>query len=281
MDWYWIALVSAFGPSTAADIKAGKVWNVSVLGSFDLNRAIIHSVYDYYGSLYNRNPAKCRWAGLARVAGGPFFKGFCTINNMQKGANAGALAGPVYWPFAALSVAECQGALTTLMEMGKRIFTDMAWQHEAYTNGGIAEIRRLKAAGEFDRPYKDEPVPNGTPDFWEAIDRDDAGSWSGNRDLFRREQLAIIPPGYSTLQMLPGVAVIMTALADTPHPWGHAFNEFFQQSAALETHLVTMGDDRWKWMSEDVLPTWQARLESERGTVVNKSLEDLMDRKFF
>jgi hypothetical protein len=280
LDWYWIALCNAFGASTAKDIRDGKLWNVGWLGTFDDNKSIIHAVYDYYGTLYDRNPAKCHWAGLARIAGGPFFKGFALISTMEKAAAAVTSTMPIFGPLAGPGAVECHAALKTLMEMGKRIFTDMAWQHEAYTVGGIAEIRRLKAAGEFDRPYKDEPVPHDTPDAWETIDRDDPGSWSGNTDLFRREQLTIIPPGYSVLHLLPGVGPIMTANADSPHPWGHSFNDFFHQSSLLESHWVTIDADRWLWMSQDILPTYQARSESERGTLVHKSLEDLMDRKF-
>ncbi|MGO9342322.1 MAG: SH3 domain-containing protein [Acidimicrobiales bacterium] len=283
MDWHWIGMCNAFGVPTATDVKSGKAWDVSDNGLFESNRTIIHSVYDYYGALYRRNPAKCRWAGLARVAGGPFFKGFITINEIEKkGATAGVL-GPLLGPLSpvgALSAAECQIALAALMQMGKRIFFDMAWQHEAYTVGGITEIRRLKAAGEFDQPFKDEPVPSRCPEFWEDIDRDEAGSWAGNQSLFDREQRQILPRGYGRLSFLPMVQTIMTRLADTPHPWGHSFNDFFHQDVVSEKHVVTNTTDRWSWMKDDVLPTWQARSEGERGKVVALSLEGLMDRKF-
>jgi hypothetical protein len=186
------------------------------------------------------------------------------------------------------------------MTMGKDIFFDLAWQHEAYLAGGLSEILRLAGTpGTFDsQPDFDKQCVTA----WTAIDADAQGALSGNCLLFQREQLHTIPPGYKSLHALLGVATVMSFLANTPHPWGKNFFDYWEltdvkvppwggdpktalphgqwYTTAVWSHDVTNDGDRWSWMQNNIYPTWMSVSEGKRATMVGLSLEDLCARKW-
>ena len=292
-DWYWIALCNAFGSDIAAEITGGSAWLVdSAIATFSANKDIIRHVYDYYGALNRRNPQKCIWAGLARVAGGPFFGGFTRIDEIERTAK-GYLdrcesAPTSFWESLGRedcesgpllleehqTCKECDVSIRALMTMGRLIFDDLAWQHEAYLAGGLAEIQRLAGAGEFGA-HDSFADATACIDVWTTIDRDDEGAWTGNLKLFEREQLVTIPPGYRKLEGQFAVPTVMTYLAKSPHPWGRSFDDYFGQTP-LGGHYVTTDSDRWAWMSKEVYPTWRSAGESKRQALIARSLDDLV-----
>jgi hypothetical protein len=315
-DWQWVAMKNAFGETTAAAIRAGTAWNVGPGSSFQANRDIIHAVYDYYGGLYNRNPSKCIWGGLGRVAGGPFFWGFQFIDNAIQMINQDPCQFPDNWTQAFKDLIACnpeidptaierrgaeaviasyylQPSIETLMSMGKLIFYDLAWQHEAYLGGGLSEILRLGAQpGVFDS--KDDRQRECL-DAWRLIDSSDAGNASqGNLRLFSREQLYTISPGYALLQGRVLEPQTISFLAASPHPWGKSFFDWNGGNgpptwntnispAPSNTNwiMVVMNDNvtidaqRWAWMSQNIYPTWMGASEDKRATMVNLTLEAL------
>jgi hypothetical protein len=293
-DWYWIALCNAFGSDVAAEITAGSVWQVidNPSATFSENQDIIQHVYDYYGALNNRNSKKCVWAGLARIAGGPFVRGFRRIDQVERQAKAyldQCLRFPQgFWETLghsedcsglaeaeeAQAWSECDVSIRALMRMGRDIFDDLAWQHEAYIQGGLVEIQRLAGAGEF-AAHDGFSDATACVAAWTMIDQDDDGVWSGNLELFRREQLVTIPPGYRKLEGQFAVSTVMTYMAQSPHPWGRSFDDYFHQTP-LGGRYVTNDRDRWDWMSNEVLPTWRRAGESKRQALIRKSLEDLV-----
>jgi hypothetical protein len=165
-DWQVLARENAFGLELARKITNGTAWLPA--NGFAANKQIIASVYDYYGALYRRNPTKLQWAGLARIAGGPFYKGFCDMEDARTAAltvvklkdenylrNALTKTARVIF-FGPVNLAVDEGsdvalqalathlqqALKHLMDMGKDIFDDLAWQHEAYLALGLSELKR-------------------------------------------------------------------------------------------------------------------------------------------
>jgi hypothetical protein len=292
-DWCWIALCNAFGRSMADEIQGGTVWAVDdPQATFPASKDIIRNVYDYYGALNKRNPQKCIWAGLARVAGGPFFGGFCKIDEIERTAK-GYLdrcehPPASFWESLGRedcesgslfleenqTYEECQASISALMAMGRHIFNDLAWQHEAYLAGGLTEILRLAQSGQFG-------AGNGFADatecvdVWTTIDKDDDGAWSGNLRLFEREQLATIPFGYRRLEGQFAVPTILNYLAKSPHPWGRSFDDFYNQFPT-GSHGVTNDRDRWTWMRDEVYPTWRKAGDGKRNTLIGKTLDDLV-----
>ncbi len=326
-DWHWVAMKSAFGESTARDIRDNGAWFVGPGASFRANKSIIHAVYDYYGAVNTRNPNKCLWAGLGRVAGGPFFWGFEFIDNWIQMIEADPCFGPpdtwvkalicsvpelsssgIAVPGApnpdadrALNLiihAQLQSAIESLMTMGRKIFEDLAWQHEAYLAGGLSEILRLAGQpGVFD-PSAD--LQQACVDAWTSIDGDATGALHGNCALFQREQLQTIPPGYRALHSLIAVPTVMSFLAVSPHPWGQSFFDYWQMTGvnvppwggdpkaalpqgqtrigAVISHDVTNDADRWSWMQNNVYPTWMSASDDKRKKMVALPLETLCSR---
>jgi hypothetical protein len=302
---------NAFGESTARDIRSGKAWKVGPGSSFRANKSIIHAVYDYYGGLYSRNRSKCVWAGLGRVAGGPFFWGFQFIDDWIRSIDDDpCFKVPDTWGGTAFQLffcdptnpseeanvvirANCQAAIEALMQMGRAIFEDLAWQHEAYLAGGLSEILRVATPGVIDSKDERQRECLGA---WRLIDGADA--FEGNRVLFRREQLYTITDGYAALRSLLGVPSIMSVLASSPHPWGQSFYDYWHATSAplpawggdpkwtpkpsgqwwpqvVLTHDVTTDLERWSWMTNDIYPKWMSVDEGKRRTMVELTLEKL------
>jgi hypothetical protein len=175
------------------------------------------------------------------------------------------------------------------MKMGRAIFEDLAWQHEAYLGGGLTEILRLAAAG----AYHSDKEKQQCVDAWTAIDRDDGGTWEGNLKLFEREQLTIISGGYKELDRLLAVPAIMSFLANSPHPWGKSFYSFYSYRVNVPawggdpkaphpgfdlpdvSQSVTNDGERWVWMRDNIYPTWRSAGDGKRRQMIDLSLDDL------
>ncbi|ADO74845.1 uncharacterized protein STAUR_7089 [Stigmatella aurantiaca DW4/3-1] len=280
-DWQLLALQNAFGKTLAQQILMKAAWIPE--NGFEANQQIIAKLYDYYGALYLRNPGKFQWAGLARVAGGPFYQGFCDMEQQRAAAQARVdwLNEHYIWAtlsarrtaaadLAAMAAAtQLQKALELLMYMGQDIFNDLAWLHEAYHAAGLPELKRLLGLGVVKPAYYSA---------WEMIDSNEPQTmWQGNVELLRFEQRDILKVGYQELQKIPLTPTIMSALANCPHPWGKSFYGYHGVAKGRE---VTRYVDRWEWMEKNIWPTWKAQTEAARTRLINLSLADLGARKF-
>ena len=293
-DWQFIARQNAFGMKLAQQISNGTAWLPEK--GFAASKQIIASVYDYYGALYRRNPRRFQWAGLARMAGGPFFKGFCDMEAMRAPAQAQLDWNEEHWILASFRARSPEAntmdlantaiagnlshALKLLMEMGRDIFNDLAWQHEAYHAMGLAEIRRFVTLG---------VLPPGYASAWERINSENTDEvWAGNARLLQFEQQDILKKGYQSLQAMPLVPTGMSVMADSPHPWGKSFYEYYGKDIPwTDRYLppvfvreVTRFTTRWEWLDKDIWPSWKRRTETERTRLINLPLKDLGDRKF-
>jgi hypothetical protein len=90
---------------------------------FKANEARILKLYDYYRDTYLARPDLFLWAGLGRMAGGAVIGGFRLL--MTPG----------------LFGLSTETFLTrTLVRIGKAIFHDLAWQHEAILDNPVEAL---------------------------------------------------------------------------------------------------------------------------------------------
>jgi len=71
----------------------------------------------------------------------------------------------------------------------------------------------------------------------------------GNEMILRREQQVILEEGYKELNRLK-LGRVMGAMAESPVPGGCSFNKCVPKGD------LTNFNDRWKWISGEMLPNW-------------------------
>jgi len=235
------------------------------------NQATIKAVYDYYRDLFLQDP-NLMWAGMARVAGqNVFYPGFLQVNTLLQAAESPlryALP-PGTGPLADLSADSLRFLETKFLDMQQQIFMDMAWQHEAYLNGGIDTMRQLAANGDLaaDQLASWEKIASGDPTLVAQ----------GNRELLRREQFDIIQDDYEQISQglfrADGVLVSLglSFVAISPMPGGEPFQE------VVPFGNLANFDDRWRWIDNDMLPRWVNIAQNDPAqaqALVNAPLND-------
>ena len=166
-DYYTLqAYTRAFGPAYDHG------WT-SDLG-YGANRGYIVQLYGYYTALYNLLPENFLWAGLGKMAGGAVVGG---LDRMV------------------LFHTDPSLATTTMVQIGKEIFLDLAWQHEAFLvdpQNAIALAREHDVRRHPRRSYAAawEQIADGFP-YTPA-----AQVAAGNAMLLENEQYDIIQPLY-------------------------------------------------------------------------------------
>lgn len=148
------------------------------------------------------------------------------------------------------------------------IFSDIAWAHAAYLDGGIEEVGRL--CGDDEKEYLlsgftmiDEGarllgVPDRETEAKQLIHE-------GNVKLLRHEQMTTLQPVFDLLSPLGRIVVSFGSdldFSDAVHDGSKAQASFSLWSGYFETltgkKSVTDSRDRWRWIEEAVLPVWQS-----------------------
>lgn len=217
------------------------------------NRARIVQLYDYYRDTYLKQPDVFLWAGLGRMAGGAVVSG--------------------------LDLVSCIGEseLTqTMVAIGKAIFEDLAWQHEAFLDDPQVAIT---LAHQHDTQH---PARRGYGDAWADIASGDPDRLSsGNRALLENEQFTIIQPLYDHIAAGSEAVVFRRTRAFTNkvHPYHRDFLLDFPMGD------VIVADDRWAWITKDdgmyakwaIMPTVASQ---ERTRLVSLSFDDILNQQF-
>ncbi|MGV9674132.1 hypothetical protein ACWDSJ_02520 [Nocardia sp. NPDC003482] len=218
---------------------------------FAFNRPRIVDLYAYYRDLYLRAPTQFLWAGLGRMAGGAVVGGLDADPGFTDQA--------------------------VMVRIGRDIFFDLAWQHEAFLDdpGIILELADLHDRfNRYPRYDANGPIPAqpGSPRrsyraAWEKIltGTDDAIA-AGNRDLLENEQFSIIQPHYDFLRT-HAFAGLPTPFVNEIHPYHRAFIIERPQGDIL------VADDRWSWISDRMWTNWVAAGVDERSRLVRIPLE--------
>jgi hypothetical protein len=244
---------------------------------FKHNEQTFLKVYRYYESLYLADN-RLKWAAMAKLAGGEVYRGYRDqiLPNIKFGAFLRSgdqskytvldLVGDAYQVYA--STLDIR-----LLEMQKAIFMDLAWQHEAYREGGISALAAARARGELD---------DGVLKAWKDIDSGEPAKVNaGNKELLRREQFEILQGGrggpnfYKLIQDIPDNDMIPEAMSEearSPIPGGKPF------AAVVDDGDITKFEDRWAWIEKDMFPAFERLDAATLRALVQKPLADLASR---
>jgi uncharacterized delta-60 repeat protein len=224
---------------------------------------IVAKVYAYYQYVYKQNN-NLHWAGMAVLAGRSVWRGLQTVNESRFDiAVAGGLlqAGHLFAGRAAdwaeLGATVSKLVETTMLQMQKDIFMDLAWQHEAYLDGGIDALKARHDAKEID---------DDTYEAWTQIDNgikqnDQVLIWTGNTRLLQREQQTILADGYARLASTPGV----------PSKMSQQIENAFGGGPFTGTD-VTDFNQRWDWIVNQMVAPWRQLTQAQRDSQVGQNL---------
>lgn len=247
------------------------------------NDSRIQAGYRYYQDIYDRHP-EVRWAGLAKLAGDTVYGGMQDIHvlrGMTRDERLRWLAKlrtplpiSVINVLADLSGRELDFYEVELEKMQRAILLDLGWQLNAYDRGGIAEMRRLKAAGQLDKTMLAawENIASGDPDRIKQ----------GNLALTMREQQGVLQPFYNQMLARPGgkeMTYLFSLTAGTPVPGSKSFYDYERAKHAKDFKLpggidvrykpplprgnVANVDDRWNWLTQEILPRYNKLLDED------------------
>jgi hypothetical protein len=164
----------------------------------------------------------------------------------------------------------------TMVRIGKAIFHDLAWQHEAFLDDpqlAVDNAATQDAASPARRSYADA---------WRDIASGDAERIAnGNEALLENEQFTIIQPMYDQIAA-SSVAWIFShtrAFTSKIHPYHRDFLVRFP------TGDVINFNDRWAWITEDdgmwakwkIMPSVSS---DERTRLVSLSFSDILNQRF-
>lgn len=271
---------NAFGGGRQADPdgfrrREDADWNPEL--GWGHNRDRISRLYDYYQRVYQLRPSIFLWAGLGRMAGGAVFGGLDLFHSMNGGSE------------------DVIRTMRIMVAIGKAIFLDLAWQHEAYVDD---PQRAIDLAAAYDLDQRSDPRYSyaaawtairasenaGTVDA--SMDVDDATIAAArerisraNESLLHNEQWRIIQPYYDRILHDSGMrrATGMTsAFTNNIHPYHRPFLEFRSNGS------VFVADDRWAWISGQfhMWDDWAAIPQDERQRLARMSLDDSFHQRW-
>lgn len=224
---------------------------------FGPSRPTLAALYNYYGDLAEREPARFLWAGLARLAGASVIAGLDLLI-----ADDG-VAYPDPSPLTA-----------SLTGIAGAVFTDLAWLHEAFLDDPDSVID-LAAAHDAAHPARTSYAV-----AWTLISGNDADAQAdGNRALLAIEQFSIVQPVYDRILADPEAGPVLRAtgsLVPPVHPYHAALRE------TVPGGDLTNANDRWRWISGPggMWETWIALPAAERRRLIGLPLEDLIARRW-
>ncbi|MEW9871224.1 WXG100 family type VII secretion target [Arthrobacter sp. HS15c] len=272
------------------------------------NWETIKKIYDFYGQAYLSNP-DLQWAGMANMIGPSFAGGFKDMAMLRDLAQqiADNPASDIPLPIldqieqlAGMTDEEIRFYETSMLDMNKEIFLDQGRQHQAYMDGGIEEINRLRDSGAIDA---------GTAEEWAKIDSGDPDLIrEGNTALLYREQNEIIADDYDNMRNHPGgeaVTYLVTLAGEPSIPGAKSYPEVFPYTFSVESPgpenvpftnwdnptqfrtdfttgfpdgNISNADQRWELIRQDTLPAYQDLLARDPARAEQIIASDFNDR---
>lgn len=137
------------------------------------------------------------------------------------------------------------------LRIQKAIFSDLAWQHEAFLLGGAPAVR----AAVSKLPERQRDSYRKTLRAWDDIESADPRRVeAGNLGLVYREQLPVIQYLYDEMLARPSGEEFTGRLTDraaAPIPGAEDYRDFSEQGN------IANYPDRIKWIREDIWPAHQ------------------------
>ncbi len=204
------------------------------------NKAIMYQVYNYYQTLYFKNPTKFYWLGLARLTGGQVLWG---MNRLCK-------------------IAKDPCAITQhIVAIAKDIFETLAWQHELFLENPELLIALLKSQTLNNK--------NNYSNIWEHLSVAESATHVSlyNLQILENEQYNTVQPHYDAIRKDAYSRKYLFLTRFTMrniHPYHHRF--------IIEKPLgdVTIFTDRWHWIShpKGMWQRWSSIKQDERNRLV-------------
>jgi len=222
----------------------------------DANDGSVRAVYAYYRQLGLENP-EFQWMKMAAVGGPLFYAGFRDIDNAGDWADkAGYLKLPGLGDLSELPGDELKWYESQFLTMQKAIFSDLAWQHEAFALGGAAAV-----AGAVSRlPATERHQYRETLRSWDGIGSGDPNRIAdGNFGLIEREQGPVIQKYYDEMSGRATGGLVtgqLTDRADTPIEGSQTYSEYSGEGN------IANYDDRIDWIRGSLWPAHLQQLES-------------------
>ncbi|HET8644334.1 MAG TPA: hypothetical protein VFO85_02520 [Vicinamibacteria bacterium] len=234
---------------------------------FKANEENIKKVYALYAQWYLAHP-ELKWAGMAKLAGGSVYGGLLSLQEQRPGWSPRDILVP-FLIYDKGKQVQMDKVERIFVEMQKNIFMDMAWQHQAYAEGGLSALAAAYNRGDMSA---------ANFEAWSKIASGDPGAqWEGNKTLLMREQSEILPPDYERIRDLWGGGTIAENISEntvSPIPGGAPFQKLHPHGD------VTDFEDRWKWIEDQMLPEYKALGDDYTRTLVNQPLDQLARREF-
>jgi hypothetical protein len=163
-----------------------------------------------------------------------------------------------------------------MVRIGKAIFHDLAWQHEAFLDDPQAAIDQATTQD------ANSPARKSYADAWRDIASGDSERIAnGNKALLENEQFTIIQPVYDEISASSEASTFSHTRAFTSkiHPYHRDFLVRFP------TGDVINADDRWAWITEDdgMWAKWKIMpsvAPDERTRLVSLSFSDILRQRF-
>jgi hypothetical protein len=264
-------------------VKQDRDWDP--VRGYRANRERLRILYDYYRDVYLSSRAtfseRLLWAALGRMAGGAVLGGLDQLLN----------TGLTIPPLTADQVANLSPAdradrekqtEVRLLVIGRNIFLDLAYQHEAF----LDEPRiALDLAEKHDKAF---PAKRSYLQAWKDIissNPDDIAR--GNQALLENEQFSIIQPIYDKVLVddnlfLFGLARRTSAFTNNIHPYHRPFLESKPGSNVLKMPdrmdwILEPGGMWAKWAERHGLITMSAQ---ERNRLASLPMDDIIRHNF-
>lgn len=179
-----------------------------------------------YAEMYLKNPNRYKWAGLATIVSGK-------IGMEEKEKR---------WK------PNITDLMESLMAGNKAVFDDLYWQHLAFENKGIGELKKL---------YCEQSISHEEYSAWKKISMGKV--WEGNRDLLLHEQRYILQPLLYNSHPLTwylsdswgGILVNWGNVLESPVP-----NDDSVFPSGLDRNIANF-NQRWTWIENHILPEWR------------------------
>ncbi|MFI6959875.1 peptidoglycan-binding protein [Nocardia sp. NPDC050408] len=220
------------------------------------NRPRIIDLYGYYRDLYVAAPLEFLWAGLGRMAGGTIVGGL--------DADPGFIEQSI------------------MVRIGRDIFFDLAWMHEAFLDHPTEAI---KLGHLHDRFAEYTAYLGGVPQFLRGFPtRSYGAAWNkittglvaeGNQDLLENEQRTVIQPHYDVLRTML-FAGLPTPFTNNVHPYHRAF------IVDLPGADILLFEDRWQWITfpNGMFQRWGDIGADERLRLATLAMDDIIAARF-